>query len=456
MVHEADHAEHLVLELLRGAVDVRVVLGEVAHAEEAVQHAAHLVAVHAAELGHAQRQVAVAAPAALVDEQPTGAVHGLHRVRLLVDLGEVHVLLVVVPVAAALPQLAAQDHRGADLLVAGSHVLGAPEVDHRVPQAHAPGVEEGEAGPLFVEAEQVEVPADAAVVALPGELERLEVRRQLLLAREGGAVDTGEHLVLLVAAPVRSGDAGELEGPLAELAGAGQVRPAAQVDELALAVDADRRDLVAGRLGGGQEVLDQRHLVPLVQPEREPGRAGAGLTGAEHGQRLVHRQFVTLDRQILAHDPGHLLLDAGQVGVADGLGQLEVVVEPVVDRRPDGVLRPREDPCDGLRHDVGGGVPLDVHRVRVVDPEGDDVDAVAVVERRRCVDQKGDVRVGGSGDAARDGGFRQSRPDRRRRVRHAGAVVEFQGGAVGKGDVQGHGIDRSFLRLRARAPCGGC
>ena len=245
VLHEADDAEHLFFELLGGAVDVRVVLGEVAHAEEAVQHAAHLVAVHAAELGHAQRQVAVGAPAALVDEQAAGAVHGLHRVRLLVDRGEVHVLFVVVPVAAALPELAAQDHRGADLLVAGAHVLGAPEVDHRVPEAHALGVEEGEAGALLVEAEEVEVPADAPVVALAGQLERLEVRRQLLLAREGGAVDAGEHRVLLVAAPVGAGEAGELEGAAAELVGARQVRAAAEVDELALAVDADGRDLVA-------------------------------------------------------------------------------------------------------------------------------------------------------------------------------------------------------------------
>ena len=226
VLHEADDAEHLFFELLGGAVDVRVVLGEVAHAEEAVQHAAHLVAVDTAQLCHAQRQVAVGAPAALVDQQAAGAVHGLHRVRLLVDGGEVHVLFVVVPVAAALPELAAQDHRGADLLVTGAHVLGAPEVDHRVPQAHALGVEEREAGALLVEAEEVEVPADPPVVALAGELERLEVRRQLVLARERGAVDAGEHLVLLVAAPVRAGDAGELEGAAARAcwcwAGAGR------------------------------------------------------------------------------------------------------------------------------------------------------------------------------------------------------------------------------------------
>jgi hypothetical protein len=39
---------------------VGVVLRELAHAHDAVQRAVRLVAVAAAELGHAQRQVAVA------------------------------------------------------------------------------------------------------------------------------------------------------------------------------------------------------------------------------------------------------------------------------------------------------------------------------------------------------------------------------------------------------------
>ena len=77
-------------------------------------------------------------------------------------------------------------------------------------------MEEREAGALLVEAEQVEVAADAAVVALAGHLEGLEVRGQLLLLGEGGAVDAGELGVVLVAAPVGAGQAGELEGALAE------------------------------------------------------------------------------------------------------------------------------------------------------------------------------------------------------------------------------------------------
>ncbi len=344
--------------------------------------------------------------------------------------------------AAALPQLAAQDHRGADLLVAGPYVLGAPEVDHGVPQAHALGVEEREAGALLVEAEEVEVAADAAVVALAGQLERLEVRRQLFLAREGGAVDAREHRVLLVAAPVGAGQAGELEGAAAELVGAGQVRAAAEVGELALRVDAD------GLLVG--QVLDELDLEGL-------------LGGAEDGEGLLAGQLLARELLVLGDDLRHLLLDAREVGLGDGLGELEVVVEAVLDGGADGVLGAREEAQDGLRHDVRSGVAQDVDGVGVVTLQGDDGDLVALVQRRGEVDEAAERRSAcgvrrarpGGRDAARDGGFRQARADGGRRVAHGGAVGELEGGSVGEGDVQGHEVTGPFV-LRARAPCGGC
>ena len=49
------------------------------------------------------------------------------------------------------------------------------------------------------------------MVALLGLFEPLQVRLELLLAEEGGAVDALQHLVLLVAAPVGAGHRGELE-----------------------------------------------------------------------------------------------------------------------------------------------------------------------------------------------------------------------------------------------------
>jgi hypothetical protein len=103
---------------------MRVVLGEAAHAHEAVERAMGLVAVAGAELGQPQRQVAVGFQALVEDLHVAGAVHRLERIHpllvgmFLVDLGDEHVLAVLVPVARGFPQLAVDDLGGLDLLVA--------------------------------------------------------------------------------------------------------------------------------------------------------------------------------------------------------------------------------------------------------------------------------------------------------------------------------------------------
>ena len=68
------------------------------------------------------------------------------------------------------------------------------------------------------------------MVALGGFLEPDEMGVELLLVEPGGAVDAAQHRVLLVAAPVSARDARQLERLRIELAGGGEVRPAAQVD----------------------------------------------------------------------------------------------------------------------------------------------------------------------------------------------------------------------------------
>ena len=64
---QLDEPHRLGRDLLLGAEDVRVVLGEGAHPHDAVQRAGRLVAVAGAELRHAQRQLAVAAHALAED-----------------------------------------------------------------------------------------------------------------------------------------------------------------------------------------------------------------------------------------------------------------------------------------------------------------------------------------------------------------------------------------------------
>ena len=100
--------------------------------------------------------------------------------------------------------------------------------------------------------EEVELRAEPAVVARARLLEPLEVGVEVGLVVEGRAVDAGQLLVVLVAAPVRAGEAGQLDrlDRLRVL----QVRPAAEVGEVALRVERDRA------LGG----VDQLDLVVLA------------------------------------------------------------------------------------------------------------------------------------------------------------------------------------------------
>ncbi len=65
--------------------------------------------------------------------------------------------------------------------------------------------------------------------------------------------------------------------------------------------------------------------------------------------------------------------------------------------------------------------------------EGDDGDLVAVVELVGCRSTR--LAVDGRG---RDGGLGQPRPDRLGGVERGRAVGEFERGAVGQGDVEGH------------------
>ena len=102
--------------------------------------------------------------------------------------------------------------------------------------------------------EEVELLAEHAVVARLDLFEMLEVRVEILLREEGGAVDALQLLVLFVAQPVGSGDGRDLERLHA--AGGRNVRAAAEVSEVAVLIE---RDLVAG-LGEALDEVDLHEL----------------------------------------------------------------------------------------------------------------------------------------------------------------------------------------------------
>ena len=152
-----------------------VVLGKATYPHQAVQGAGKLMAVHQAQFSQAFRQIPVGIDLPLIGEDGAGAVHGLDGIVHVVDLGEVHVVLVVIPVAGADPQIPVEDHGGTDLLIAPSLVLLPPEGFQLVAQDHAVGVEEGEPRTFVMDIEQIQLPAQLPVIPLFGFLDAEQV-----------------------------------------------------------------------------------------------------------------------------------------------------------------------------------------------------------------------------------------------------------------------------------------
>ena len=120
----------------------------------------------------------------------------------------------------------------------------------------------------LADGEQLELLAEHAMVAFLRLFQLVQIGVEVLLAEERGGVEPLQLLAAGVVLPVGAGDAEQLEG--ADLAGVRNVRPAAQVDELALAIEAQGRILL-------QVVVDVLDLVALLEvgaQGRAPRRVG--------------------------------------------------------------------------------------------------------------------------------------------------------------------------------------
>ncbi len=207
------------------------------------------------------------------------------------------------------------------------------------------------------------------------------------------------------------------------------MRSPAQIDE-AVAVAVEGHRSVAAHLGV-VDLLDDLAFVRMVGEELQPFGC-RGLTPFEG--------LVGLDD--LAH-PG---VDAFQVVVGErgAVGQVEVVVEAVLDGGSDGEVGARPQVEHGLGQHVGRGVPqgLDAQIVAV----GDQLDHGAVGERPVEVDlflvDDGDQRCSG-----------QAGPDLGRQVTRSGARGERALGSVGQrhGDV---GHRSTSVPVRGHGPGG--
>ena len=363
-----------------------------------------LVAVDGAELGHPHRQLAVRAHPGVVDHDVPGAVHRLgEQLFLFRGLDPEHVVPVVVVVPGGLEELVPVHVRRRHEDVVPPVQLLAEELLDLAPDDRAARVPEDQPGAgLLVDRDQVEVLAEAAVVPLLGLFEPRQMRLELGLGGEGGAVDPPERLVLLAPEPVGRGDREQLEG--ADLGRVREVRAEAEVAELALlVVRGDRAALLA-------------HEVELVRL----------LLFGEEAQRLLLGNVAADDRQGAGDDLPHPLFDLRQVLVRERGLAAEVVVEAFFRGRPLGDLRLGEELLDRLGHQVARAVAVDVQRVRIL---GEDQREVAI--RRKGAVQVGRLAVDPHGQRVGEAGKRGAPGD----VLGGDAGGGFDDPAVGKRDV---------------------
>src|SRR5690242_11006950 len=166
------------------------------------------------------------------------AIHRLQVEFLALDIERrVHVLLVVVDVMRADVERFLRDLWRGDALVALAALLVDRKKFQLLPYDHALRHPERQTrSDVRREGEELEVLADATVIALLLFLDALQISIELLLVAPCRAVDALELRVLRVAAPVGAGDLGELES-IADLPGRDEMRTAAEIMPRSMVVD---------------------------------------------------------------------------------------------------------------------------------------------------------------------------------------------------------------------------
>ena len=184
--------------------------------------------------------------------------------------------------------------------------------------------------------EQIQLLADATVIALLGLFDALDIGSQLLLVRPGSAVDTLQLLVFRVATPVGTGNAGQLER--LEKARVRHVRATAHVDVFFMEIQPHGRFV--------RHVVDQTQLVFLA-------------TRLEQLDDLGTRRHLLDDVVVLLDQLGHALFDGRHIFRREGAVNGDIVIEAFVNDRPDHHLGVRIQLLDGMPNQVSTGVADD-------------------------------------------------------------------------------------------------
>ena len=82
---------------------MRIILCEITHAHQAVKRTGKLMAMDQSKFTHAQWQITIAVLMRTIDKNTPRAVHWLNRIIFLINLGKIHIFLVMIPMPGLFP-----------------------------------------------------------------------------------------------------------------------------------------------------------------------------------------------------------------------------------------------------------------------------------------------------------------------------------------------------------------
>lgn len=201
-----DDLKNFALKLLGRAQNMRIVLRELAHAQQPVQHAALFVAVHHAQFKIALGQIAVAVQLVAVNEHMRDAVHGLDAVGVFLDLRKIHIFAVVVVVAGFLPRFTRNNCGPCTISYPRLRCSRRQKSSRMVRTIMPLGNQKTMPGATSsLKVKSFKIAPKLAVVAAFGFFKLLQVGVQSFLVGKGDAVNTRKHAVLFITPPIGPG-----------------------------------------------------------------------------------------------------------------------------------------------------------------------------------------------------------------------------------------------------------
>src|SRR5262249_15654711 len=211
---EPEHCHGFGLDLLGKTKNMGVIEGHRPDARKTGKRAGAFIAIHGSQRRQPHRQIAVTMQSMLVDSDMVRAIHrSTNQLFLVLKLHwRIHIILEVIPMARSFVKLHPCELRRIHVLIAHASldindISFQDRTDHRALREP-----DGESRTDDVrDHEETQFLPQLPMVTLLGLLEKSQMLLERLLGGPSSTINALKHLVFLIAAPIGSGDSGELE-----------------------------------------------------------------------------------------------------------------------------------------------------------------------------------------------------------------------------------------------------